>query len=253
MGRKNQRREESPPEVDDGLVDTVGIEIALSRERYETEDERDARIREEFERRRFRNERRADVRIAAQIDWQVCCIPGCDASSSGTRAFRPRKVTEALPICRRHETIIHKQTQPHWQEVDYLAMRERLARQRVVEEIKAERKADLAHESHGAVQGQIYFVRINGLVKVGWASKLRSRLKSYGASAEILCHFPASRPDETLLHRQLRPYLAKGREWYQDCKLIEDVVAGYIKQYGQPSIFPEWTVPKKDVICKRSA
>lgn len=252
MARKNHRVNEAPPEFDDGLVDTIGISNALCRERYETEDERDNRIRAENERRRFRTERRADERIAQQIDWRKCCVPGCDASSSVSTTFHPKKVTECLPVCQRHEAIITKQVQPYWHEVDYVAMRDRLARQRVVEEIAQEREEDLLHESGGHKQGQIYFVRLGGLIKVGWASKLRSRLKSYGASAEILCHFPASRSDETNLHRNLRPYLAKGREWYQDCKLIGDVIDGYVKQYGTPTILPAWTVPKKDVICKRS-
>lgn len=252
MPRKNNRLQSVDDESD--AFDSAEAAYVIKRTRLETEAERDARIRAEGERRRFRNERRADTRIAQLVDWSKCCIPGCDAGSSGSLAWHPKDVTEVIPVCYRHEVIITRQTESRWTEPDYLATRQRLSRQRVVREIEAERKADLQHESAGAKQGQIYFVRLNGLIKVGWASKLRSRLKSYGASAEILCHFPASRADETHLHRQLRPYLAKGREWYQDCKLIEDVTADYIKQYGQPTIFPDWTVPKPDVICtKRSA
>lgn len=252
MPRKNRRPAEER-DVEDAF-DVSETAYLIKRTRLETEAERDARIRSEFERRRFRSERRADLRIASLINWSTCCIPGCDSSVGGSTSWRPRDVTEALPICRRHHVIIAQQASNRWTEPDYVAMRERLARQRVVEEIKAEREADLDHESNGAKQGQIYFVKLNGLVKVGWASKLRSRLKAYGASAEILCHFPASRADETNLHRNLRPYLAKGREWYQDCQLINDVVAGYVKQYGQPTIIPDWTVPKPDIVAsKRSA
>lgn len=146
--------------------------------------------------------------------------------------------------------IIRSQAISIWENPDMVAARQHYARRWVEHEVAEERRSNTIEENDGAEQGQIYFVRLNGMIKVGWSSKLRSRLKSYGASAEILCHYPASRPEERDLHRQLRPYLAMGREWYQECQLLVDVVAGVIQRHGEPTIFPAWTRPKADLAAK---
>lgn len=260
MGRKNQRQPEPEP------IDVTASEFSReTRLRLETSAERDARLNAEWRKRRERNDRRADERVARAVNWDECCIPGCghkfgqlpqplNGRGLGTQPppRRVRNVAEELPICPRHLVIIGKQGSLRWDDPDIEEARKSHAKQLVTVQAKRERKWDLAEENNGA-EGQLYFVRLNGLVKVGWSSRLRSRLKSYGADVEILCHFPGTRTDETNLHRQLRPYLAKGREWYQDCDLIHDVVAGYIKQYGQPSISPTWTQPKPPTIKPRRA
>lgn len=217
-------------------------------------------IETELHRRRERTERRIDERVAKAVDPSVCCIPGCetalwrpDSRLGILRSASPDpRVDEQLPLCPRHLTIIAKQAERRWQDPDIETARAKYADQFVHREIKRERDWERQWQNAGA-EGQIYVVRQNGLIKVGWSSKLRSRLKQYGANVEILCHFPATRADETNLHRQLRPYLAQGREWYEDCQLIHDVVAGYVKQYGEPTLQAHWTKPKPPVIKKRKA
>lgn len=118
--------------------------------------------------------------------------------------------------------------------------------QREHEERKASRKANVTH-------GDIYFVRLGGLVKVGWTRDLWGRLKSYGASAELLVSYPGSRDDETNLHRQLRPALAKGREWYHDGEIIAHFIHEALAKYGTPPRFDDmWTQPKQVVAGKRA-
>jgi hypothetical protein len=222
--------------------------------RRETEDERDERIRQSVDRRRRRTERRVDDRVREAIgDGKSCCITGCGERVPWHIFSGRRDVDVELPLCARHLVVIQHQATPTWDNPDIVAMREQYARRIVEREVARDKVYRIADENGGHEQGQIYFVRINGMVKVGWSSRLRSRLKSYGASAEILCHYPATRQDETLLHRQLRPYRAKGREWYEDCKLIADVIADSIVRHGKPTIFPDWTEPRPDTICSRSA
>lgn len=246
MPRRNNR----PAEGDVGFSDDLTVFVPPPpqvgrRTRIETHEERDRRLSAEFGRRRERQDRRTDERVARAItDWTVCCIPGCGASLNipGHR-LKPQATSEILPVCYRHQAVIANM---------HDKARERLARQQVEVVEARDRKLDLLEESDGATQGQIYFVRLNGLIKVGWASRLRSRLKRYGAGVVVLCHYPASRQEETELHRSLRPYLAMGREWYEDCQLINDVIAKVIERHGEPTIFPYWTAPKPDVVCKRS-
>lgn len=258
MARRNNRAEGEPEPLS-----IVGED--LPRTRLETRNERDLRVREDDRKHRERTDARTDKRVAEAVDWNRCCVPGCNHEFgkaprplNSNKTFPPapprraRDVSEELPLCNRHLVIIQRQGKLIWADPDIVAEREKYARRTV--RVNRERNAvfDKDHENNGH-DGQLYFVKLNGLVKMGWSSKLRSRLKSYGADVEILCHFPGSRADETLLHRQLRPYLAKGREWYEDCPLIRDVIAGYIKQHGEPVIKPYWTEPKPPTIRARRA
>lgn len=60
-------------------------------------------------------------------------------------------------------------------------------------------------------QGEIYYAKVGALIKVGWTSDLYQRMKSYGPEAELLACYPATRRDESHLHRNLTPSRAKGR------------------------------------------
>ena len=78
------------------------------------------------------------------------------------------------------------------------------------------------------------------------------RLKSYGASVELLALYPASRDDETNLHRQLTPARARGREWYEDGPIIQLFIDKALEQFGMPPSFDGlWTEPKRIVAGKR--
>ena len=146
--------------------------------------------------------------------------------------------------------IVSNHRHVNFRNKDYWLVRQRLARQYVEADLAKAREYDLQSENNGAAEGQIYFVRLNGMVKVADGQRSSDRGSSPTArSHQILCHYPATRADKTLLHRQLRPYLAMGREWYPDCPLIADTVAGVIKQHGKPCIIPAWTTPKPDVVA----
>jgi hypothetical protein len=236
MGRKNSRlpayESDIPP-----------APITVTRRRLETPKERDSRVDAELSRKRQRNEKRIAGRVASAVDWSTCCIPGCGTTITPMAAFY-RDASQQLPLCTYHETLVSLQANPWIRDKDHEDMRRLMARRYVEEEHTRFERQDIIEENDGASQGQIYVIRQGGLIKVGWSSKLRSRLKSYGAGVEILAHYPATRAEETGLHRSLRPYLARGREWYQDCKLLADVVDGIIKRHGAPTVFPYWTEPK---------
>lgn len=247
MGRKNRR---TSPVVDDGISE-IDIPTVI-RPRLETREERDKRLDAEFGRRRERQLRRIDERVGAALDWTKCCIPGCGTEFNKmlTVQVKLRDPSEGLPLCTYHETIVGQQWRTFAADEDHQAMRQRMARRYVAREVQALDVRTNRHENGGHDEGQIYFVRLNELIKIGWSGKLRSRLKSYGASAEVLCHYPGTRQDETLLHRQLRDNLARGREWYHDCPAVQLFIERAIKQHGRPSILPWWTEPKADLIRK---
>lgn len=93
--------------------------------------------------------------------------------------------------------------------------------------------------------GEIYFVRVDDLVKVGWTTKLADRVRAYGPKAELLAHYPGTRADETALHQQLAPARFRGREWYSDTDIIRAFVAETVATHGPPRFdrIP-WSEPK---------
>lgn len=102
--------------------------------------------------------------------------------------------------------------------------------------------------------GEIYFVLVDGLIKVGWTSKLADRIRAYGPKATLLANYPGTRSDEAALHRQLTPARAHGREWYTDCDVTRMYVNQAIEKHGPPRFESiNWTEPKQIVAGKRAA
>lgn len=212
------------------------------------------------ERRQRRRERAEAARLEWQkqaVDWTKCIVLGCKFQTL-------KQISEGIdfPICSVHaaavwEAIEHRdkidREEQHLSEAmaAMVARRDaiRLERRQALAEEDAQRKSDLKADK---VEGQIYFIMLGDLVKVGWSSNLRKRLKSYGASAELLAHYPAYRADETHLHQQLKPSRAKGREWYHYDSAIRLYIVTAVAKYGPPTVTVDWTLPKEIVAGKHS-
>lgn len=122
------------------------------------------------------------------------------------------------------------------------------------EYIRAEaRKKRATEKRKPTAAGQIYFVLVDGLVKVGWTSKLADRIRAYGPKAIVLANYPGTRSEEGTLHKQLTPARAHGREWYHDGDIVRMFVDEAIAKYGPPRFKSiEWTEPKQIVAGKRA-
>lgn len=241
MGRKHRRHSESMPLT----ITREDVPFVPAEDIWRTQEQRDAdreawqAARLEQQKRRHAASRRA--RVAAAVDWDACCIAGCGEK---VRVYAPqRDVDLRLPVCSYHAVIIKRQIDPAWDDEGLIELRSDYQAHREQVRDGSQRAASI-DSNGGSSKGQLYFVRLNGLVKVGWSAELVKRLKAYGPDVEILCHYPGTRQDETLMHRQLKPYLAKGREWFEDCKVIEDIVAGIVRQHGPPTLSAEWTAPR---------
>lgn len=211
--------------------------------------------RERFDEGRWRADRQREARTQRGIDWSVCLVPGCGKSlllwGSNPHPEDRRDVSMELPLCYDHQAVVWRMCITYYADKPEFA--ERVAD--VNERIAAREQREADAEKHAFMQrqdGMLYFIRLGDLVKVGWTRDLRSRLKSYGASASLLVAYPGTRDDETTLHRQLRPALAKGREWYHDGDVINHFISEALEQYGPPPTFDDmWTQPKRIVAGKR--
>lgn len=206
--------------------------------------------------RQDRAERQAAARVNKAIDWTVCVVPGCGDQLMTWMNGQRHKVLERrdssleIPICYDHAATVWAELVHHHARRDKFIeaiadVNEGIASRYATE--KVQEKVDFLKRQ----DGDIYFIKLNGLVKVGWSRDLHQRVRSYGASAELLASYPATRDDETNLHRQLRPALAKGREWYDDGDVIQAFINEALAKYGAPTLTVQWTTPKRIVAGKR--
>lgn len=248
MPRRNKRPAFEP--LDLTPFDAQKLIASIPKPRpIRSKEERDALREEAAQRQQARIARQESARINGGIDWSVCLIPGCGEAliQSGMLEHfdeRQRDHKLALPLCYIHLAVAREQGKRAEGRFWYIEGASLLAERR--EKMWRDlRKAEQREWRADKEQGQIYFVRQNGLIKAGWSRDLEVRLRAYGPNAEILCHYPGSHADETNLHRNLKPFRAKGREWYEDCKGVQDYVWAMIERHGPPYVRIEWTEPKR--------
>lgn len=188
---------------------------------------------------RYDNNRRSSARL--KLDR---CAFG-DCQQTGTI-----HVERARLVCEYHADIIWRKVE--WRDatkrhVDLPGMESR-------DYARADARAKRAVERRKPQSvGEIYFVRIDGLVKVGWSSKLADRIRNYGPKAELLANYPGTRADEAALHRQLTPARHSGREWYSETDIICAFIAETLEKHGPPRFERiQWTEPKRSATKPKS-
>lgn len=206
------------------------------------------------ERQARRSQEQSEARINGGISWHACLVPGCGNAPyfRDLHAAKLRDHHYAIPLCRVHLMTARDQAGNYIEkERDFaLAVATQVSMYR--QGRSAEEDAKAQAEFMADRNGDIYFIRIGDLIKVGWTRDMWSRLKSYGASAELLVCYPGTRDDETNLHRQLTPARVRGREWYEDGPIINGFLEDALRLYGPPQSFDGlWTEPKKTVRLRR--
>lgn len=83
-----------------------------------------------------------------------------------------------------------------------------------------------------AKTGWIYYLRVDGHIKVGYASNLKNRLKSYPPTSEFLYAHRGTKATEKSSHSMLYLWLAQGREWFEDRPEVLEYVAAQERRYG---------------------
>ena len=235
MPRRNQR---------DGSLVPLNIRPAdipmppTPKSREQRQRDRERRENERWERERLERKRQR----TEGIDWDTCLVPFCDLTPpSGL----PKDLDIRLPLCGGHEAMVWRTVQRYHGRHDIYEATVKLDQEQRIRD-EADKKRRLANQ-----QGDLYYLRLNGLIKVGWTRDLYDRLRAYGPDVEVLCHYKGSRHDETTLHRNLRPFLARGREWYEDCPAMRDIIAREVERHGEPHVAASWTIPTEAPIRPR--
>lgn len=239
MGRKH-RRQDGPPPLTLATRDVPQPRVKTTAQR---EGERRRREDQEHDRWIVAQERRREE-INSRIRWTACLVPLCELSALNP-AELPDDAERRLPLCEWHLATA-------WRQVEIYEGRDGIAKSTAqLAQEQREREEAAKRRRMARQDGHIYYVRLNGLIKAGWSRDVHERLRAYGPDVEILCVHPGTRQDETTLHRNLRPFLARGREWYEDGPAMRDIVAKAVERHGHGSVKVVWTRPTEPPIKLR--
>lgn len=93
--------------------------------------------------------------------------------------------------------------------------------------------------------GYVYYIRMGGLVKIGYAGDVAKRMRNYPPNAELAAAHPGTLEVERDMHARFKDALARGREWFQPTPDLEEHIAQVRDAFGDPaSLAYEFTVPK---------
>ncbi len=84
--------------------------------------------------------------------------------------------------------------------------------------------------------GWVYYLLIGDLIKIGFASNVRKRLRSYPPNAELLAVEPGDRALEKRRHQQFDEHLQRGREWFADVDEIRAWISDVRNEHGDPRL-----------------
>ncbi len=80
----------------------------------------------------------------------------------------------------------------------------------------------------------VYYLRVGGHIKIGYATELARRMQAYPPTAQLLAVEPGTLATEKALHDRFTVHRIAGREWYQASDELLDHIASVVKQHGQP-------------------
>lgn len=178
-----------------------------------------------------RRKRRQRTRMYVYEDVFYCSLYDCTQR-------RAANISDDYGLC--HDHILDTVTAaPQAIKPTYLIDRIR----NVTDEAAARRDALIEDDRQRRLMntpGWIYYIKVDDLIKIGYATVLFHRLKQYPPNITILAAHPGTRELETHLHRSFRLHLKRGREWYNNAQPIQDHIARVIAQYGTPDAQQPW-------------
>jgi hypothetical protein len=83
--------------------------------------------------------------------------------------------------------------------------------------------------------GFVYYMRINGRIKIGYTTNLKQRSRNYPPGTELIAVEPGTRETEARRHDQFSRSLAQGREWFAESPALTEHMAALARKYGVPT------------------
>ena len=158
---------------------------------------------------------------------EVCAIPLCErpvlrGPDGGTGLCFPC----ALVVVNAYDDLGDKvEADKH-----RLALRER----RVTRQLGDMRRAEREATSRRLSAGWIYYIHVGDVIKIGFSTDVKRRLRSYPPGTPLLAMHPGTKQLETELHRQFASSRAAAREWFLDTPEMREHIKTVNEQFGEP-------------------
>ena len=104
-------------------------------------------------------------------------------------------------------------------------------------EHEAKRKANLRKIAGRNDPGFVYYIRMDDLIKIGYAKDVSRRMRAYPPSAELLALHPGTPALERQMHQQFHAFLRQGREWFAPHEQVMDHISTVREKFGNPAPF----------------
>ena len=111
----------------------------------------------------------------------------------------------------------------------------RRSRQRHEQKKLDARMARMLEQADNNADGWVYYMRINGRIKIGFTTNLRQRSRNYPPGTELLAVEPGTPELEKRRHGQFSRSLAQGREWFAESEALTGHIARLAKEYATPT------------------
>lgn len=85
--------------------------------------------------------------------------------------------------------------------------------------------------------GHVYYVRVGDLIKIGYSSDVRRRLKAYPPDSVLLAVEPGPSSVEGERHGEFRAFLERGREWFRPSRQLLAHIEALVAAHGDPKRF----------------
>lgn len=89
-------------------------------------------------------------------------------------------------------------------------------------------------EDDEPVPGWVYYVRLDGVIKIGFTKNLDRRLRELGPTATLLATEPGTLKLERQRHQHFGKDLILGREWFTESDELTTWINTLIEEYGEP-------------------
>lgn len=139
-----------------------------------------------------------------------------------------KKAMWGVPLCEDHAMDVFDQVILN-NPMGYLEARQNGAKeaenlQETLRKEDQERQAQKLRASR-THPGWVYYIRIDGQIKIGWTRNVENRTRAYPPSSVLLATHPGTTYLERQMHKKFAHLKAKGREWFLDDPSLEDHIA----------------------------
>lgn len=112
--------------------------------------------------------------------------------------------------------------------------REGLRERRVTQQLHEIYLGEKERESRRNRPGWIYYVLIDGRIKIGYSVDVKKRLTAYPFDSPLLAMHPGTKQLEAEMHKKFAGSRAAGREWFLDTDELRSHINEVIDQFGEP-------------------